>query len=60
MRLTLGLSKDPAPGVVHLRVEGAGPGFDREQVRKTGGLGLLSMQERARSRGTSRIVLNRL
>jgi PAS domain S-box-containing protein len=35
-------------GELCLSVEDAGPGFDLEQVRGRGGLGLLSMQERAR------------
>jgi two-component system CheB/CheR fusion protein len=32
----------------HLTIEDSGPGFDLETVRKHGGLGLVSMQERAR------------
>jgi PAS domain S-box-containing protein len=40
-------------GVVELRVEDAGPGFDLKAVVGKEGLGLLTMQERARSVGAT-------
>lgn len=43
----------PAANELRLNIEDAGPGFDVRQVRASGGLGLLSMQERARSLGGS-------
>ncbi len=36
---------------VELRIEDPGPGFDMQSARQSGGLGLLSMQERARILG---------
>lgn len=39
---------DSDDGTVHLRVEDHGRGFDPEALRETGGLGLVSMRERAR------------
>jgi signal transduction histidine kinase len=36
-------------GSVSLRVEDTGDGFDLDEGRKSGGLGLISMEERARS-----------
>jgi PAS domain S-box-containing protein len=53
VRLTLYVSTDPAPGATYLSIEDAGPGFALEQMRERGGLGLLSMQERAHSIGGS-------
>jgi two-component system sensor histidine kinase NreB len=41
---------------LHLTVEDSGPGFDLHQARAKGGLGLLSMQERARGVGGSILV----
>jgi PAS domain S-box-containing protein len=40
-----------ASGSLQLRVEDPGPGFDLADVSRTGGLGLLSIQERARLMG---------
>jgi PAS domain S-box-containing protein len=39
--------------ILELKVEDPGPGFDIAKVRQVGGLGLLSMQERARVLGGS-------
>lgn len=47
VRVTLSNGDD----MVRLSVEDAGPGFDLNQVRQNGGLGLVSMNERARSAG---------
>ena len=47
VRLTLCCQNDQ----LELRIEDTGAGFDLEQVRANGGLGLLSMQERALSVG---------
>lgn len=44
---------------LRLLVEDAGPGFDLERVRGQGGLGLLSMQERARLVGGVLLVRTR-
>lgn len=41
---------------VQLSIEDAGPGFDLNDVRGKGGLGLLSMQERARLAGGSLLL----
>lgn len=43
----------------HLRIEDAGPGFDLRQVRGSGGLGLLGMQERARLAGGNLMLRTR-
>lgn len=42
-----------ASNELRLHIEDAGPGFEVRHVRASGGLGLLSMQERARSLGGS-------
>ncbi len=52
VRITLSGRNDE----VHLTVEDAGPGFDLGAVRNKGGLGLLSMQERARLVGGSLLL----
>ena len=44
---------DAPKGVVELRVEDEGAGFDVEPARRAGGLGLISMSERARVAGGS-------
>ena len=46
-------------GEVCLTVEDSGPGFDLDSVRGKGGLGLLSMQERARLAGGSLLLRTR-
>ncbi len=53
IRVALARRKDE----IELRIEDAGPGFDLNEVRAKGGLGLLSMQERARSVG-GRLLLH--
>jgi PAS domain S-box-containing protein len=40
-----------APGEVHLTIEDGGPGFDPASTKGRGGLGLISMQERAELAG---------
>jgi PAS domain S-box-containing protein len=44
---------------LRLKIEDAGPGFDLNSVRGKGGLGLLSMQERARLAGGSLLLRTR-
>ena len=44
---------------LQLKIEDAGAGFDPIQVRRKGGLGLLSMQERARLAGGSLLLRTR-
>lgn len=55
VRLVLSTSMAPTrpPGVLYLSIEDAGPGFDLQRMRAGGGLGLLSMQERAQAVGGS-------
>jgi signal transduction histidine kinase len=47
------LNVAPPENTLQLSIEDAGPGFELQAVRGRGGLGLLSMQERARSLGGS-------
>jgi hypothetical protein len=51
VRLTLGTALSACPDELYLSIEDAGPGFDLRRVRTSGGLGLLSIQERARAIG---------
>lgn len=44
---------------LYMAIEDAGPGFDLDKVREKGGLGLLSMQERARLVGGSLLLRTR-
>ena len=53
MRLVLSASTARSPGELYLSIEDAGPGFDPRRMRAGGGLGLLSMQERAHAIGGS-------
>ena len=55
VRIVLEASNDH----VHLTVEDAGPGFELNEVRMQGGLGLVSMQERARLVGGNVLLRSR-
>jgi len=50
-RLAVDIARAPADGRIALTVADDGCGFDPEAARRTGGLGLLTMEERARLMG---------
>jgi len=50
---------DAPKGVVELRVEDMGAGFEVEPAQRSGGLGLISMSERARAAGGSLNIVSR-